>query len=119
MKKFNLEEALAGKPVITRDGKEATQLVLFKTVGKYPLLCVADEELLSYTKEGNHVMSGMESSYDLFMKPTKKSGWIAVLKLPSGRVEMSNTIHKTKQDVENVLWAHCEVLDIIEITWEE
>lgn len=119
MKKFNLEEALAGKPVITRDGKEATQLVLFKTVGVYPLLCVADEELLSYTKEGNHVMSGTESSYDLFMKPTKKSGWTAVIRLANGRIVMAETIHKTKQDAENVLWTHCEVLDIIEITWEE
>lgn len=119
MKKFNLEEALAGKPVITRDGREATQLVLFKAVGKYPLLCVADEELLSYTKEGNHLMSGKESSHDLFMKPTKKSGWIAVLRLSNGQVVVSETVHKTKQDVENIAWTYCEVLDILEITWGE
>ena len=29
MKKFNLEKALAGKPVVTRDGKKVLELKIF------------------------------------------------------------------------------------------
>lgn len=118
MKKFNLEEALAGKPVITRSGEEVTQLVLFKVDGDSPLVGVVGKVIKSYAKEGNW-LPGKDSSYDLFMKPTKKSGWVAVLKFANGQVVMAETIHKTKQDAENVVWTHCDVLDIIEITWEE
>lgn len=118
MKEFNLEEALAGSPVITRGGKEVTQIVLFKADKEYPLFCVVDEEIISYTKEGKSFSSG-ESNYDLFMKPTKKSGWTAVLRLNNGQVVVSETIHKTKQRVEEIFWTNCKVLDIIEITWEE
>ena len=33
MKPFNLSEALSGAPVVTRDGREVTQLVRFEELG--------------------------------------------------------------------------------------
>lgn len=37
LKPFDLEKALAGEPVVTRQGEEVTQLTLFKTSSIYTL----------------------------------------------------------------------------------
>lgn len=44
MKPFNLERALAGDAVITRDGREVTQLVKFDVESKYKLFGVVSKK---------------------------------------------------------------------------
>lgn len=64
---FNLEKALTGEPVMTRDGKEVTQLTLFTVDSVYNLAGVVDGVLLRYTSEGEYLRN--EPHYlDLFMK---------------------------------------------------
>jgi len=36
MKEFNLEKALAGEPLVTRDGREATHFTVFDADITYP-----------------------------------------------------------------------------------
>ncbi len=67
MKKFNLEEALAGKPVITRSGRKIDELALLKTALQ-PIIMVIDGESYSVNKDGRVYNDPYtESSLDLFM----------------------------------------------------
>ena len=67
LKPFDLEKALAGEPVVTRQGEEVTQLTLFKTNSIYTLAGVVDGELLRFTPSGEYLRN--EPHYlDLFMK---------------------------------------------------
>lgn len=81
LKPFNLEKALAGEKVVTRDGQEVVKIVHFKDaninervifqVEDVVYLCSEDGKYYNYT-------TGSGSQLDLFMAPTKKQGWINI-----------------------------------------
>lgn len=78
MKPFNLEEALAGKPVITRDGREVTQLTKFDTnYEKYTLYGVVNNIILRWANDGIFCLNEINKA-DLFMKSQKRSIWVNV-----------------------------------------
>ena len=68
MKPFNLEAALRGEKVITRDGREVTQLKLFECDSDYPLagVVIGSNCVRVWTKEGSN-LPRTTSSADLFM----------------------------------------------------
>lgn len=67
---FNLEAALAGEPVVTRDRLEdVTQLTTFETSRGVILVGVMAGNVQTWTKNGEFHESGKISDYDLFMKP--------------------------------------------------
>lgn len=69
---FDLESALAGDEVITRKGKEATQLTLFYTKeGAHSLCGVIDGMIYSFTRDGKCSKYGDKNKFDLFMAPKK------------------------------------------------
>jgi hypothetical protein len=72
MKPFNLQQALAGAPVVTRDGRKVEELHYFKNVtkGDFPIVGVIDGRLESFTESGNFNVSNISES-DLFMAPVK------------------------------------------------
>lgn len=80
MKKFNLEEALQGKPVVTRDGRKVGRIVHLDGISDvYSVLTVIDGDLERYTKEGKFLNgSSGPHSYDLFMESAKKEGWVNI-----------------------------------------
>lgn len=68
MKAFDLEKALAGEKVVTRGGKEVTQLTLFEASDDHPLAGVVDGKMESFTEDGVFTMLCEGASrYDLFM----------------------------------------------------
>jgi hypothetical protein len=76
MKPFNLEEALAGKPVQTRDGRKVTEIVHLKTIDvTYPIIAVVDKTPVAYTMVGREWQSGADSRGDLFMAPEIVTKW--------------------------------------------
>ena len=80
MKLFNLEEAKAGKPVVTRDGKPVRILVFDRNGDGYqPIIALVDygnyEQLFSYHENGC-LAYGVISDGNLVMKSEKKEGWI-------------------------------------------
>lgn len=85
MKPFNLKEALEGKPVITRDGREVTQLHLFEIPeDDYSLVGVINKEMSFWNKEG---MCFTESSnYQLFMSPMKTRYYVKIVQTNSGSI---------------------------------
>lgn len=75
MKPFNLEKALAGEPVLTRDGRAVTQLHKFNIEKAYPLRAVLDGEVVAFAIDGASSLLG-ESSLDLFMAEPER--WVNV-----------------------------------------
>lgn len=95
LKPFNLEKALAGDPVVTRDGRTVTEVFHFKTAFKTLKNTVAaiDGHFYSFYENGKPV--SWDSEFDLFMAPkiVRKSGWLNVY--PKNKV--GYVIHETKQ----------------------
>lgn len=82
MEKFNLERALAGEPIVTRDGREVTEIHFIKTdEGDYPLIAVIDASKETYTKDGFFASRREESELDLFMKPKVIECWFNVYEI--------------------------------------
>jgi hypothetical protein len=68
MKPFDLDKALAGYPVVTRDGREVDNIRKIDGVTKGPnLIGVLDGRLNPWSEDGTNI----SSDRDLFMKPTK------------------------------------------------
>lgn len=76
MIEFCLEKALAGEKVITRDGREVTQLHKFDGDVSHRIACVVDNRVVSFV-EGNGV-AVINNNYDLFMAPKPLSGFVNV-----------------------------------------
>ena len=89
MKPFNLEQALAGKPVTTRDGRVVTQI----TKNDYVLSAVVDKnedesQVHTFTIEGYLVSSKEPSSKDLCMSGENVTKYMIFDNL--GRYAMTN-----------------------------
>lgn len=105
MKPFNLEEALAGKPVVTRDGHNVSQITHFKNVDTpLSVRAVIQNNVTSFTEEGNYYQSRDPNSYDLFMKSEKKKLYIGIATKPFDSV-LSPSHHATNayEDKERLL----------------
>lgn len=75
MKPFNLERALAGDPVVTRDGRKVEEVTMLKKADvQKKVIAVIDGYIRSYyphgTRQGDQ---SMILSHDLFMAPVKKT----------------------------------------------
>jgi len=80
MEQFNLERALAGEPVITRNGKEVTQLVRFECDRPQKIWGVVEGELHSWYNDGTWYNHTEGSIHDIFMKPKENAIWLNVYK---------------------------------------
>jgi hypothetical protein len=121
MKEFNLERALAGEPVVTRNGKKVTELHLFKNEALIQPLygtIEGDEDVLQWTTYGIYNIKE-ETSWDLFMAEQKKSIWVNVFEgILSGQLCTSDH-DSLNQAIENKLSINgFTYLKTIEITNE-
>lgn len=72
MKPFDLEEAKAGKPVCTRDGRKVEIISFEHPIKDYPILAKIffgkdDCEEFTFTESGTFFVAGKESEADLMM----------------------------------------------------
>lgn len=72
MKPFDLEEAKAGKPVCTRDGRKVEIISFEHPIKGYPILAKVffgkdDYEEFTLTESGTFFVAGKESEADLMM----------------------------------------------------
>src|ERR1700675_324569 len=128
MKPFSLEEALAGKSVVTRAGNRVTRLVNLGTE-LYPLVGAVE----GYSEPQTFMLNGTflnetsiyEGSRDLFMASAKITGWIAY-----GRYEYDVT--RTLKGFATHVWPteklakesfkavnNEEAKGAVEVSWEE
>ena len=76
--KFDLQEAMAGKPVQTRDGRKVTQLKFFEDVNLNLIVGVVSKNIWSWDINGQLDSPRGDNPLDLFMAPEKKSIWVNV-----------------------------------------
>lgn len=113
MKPFNLEDAKAGRPVCTRDGRKARIICFdakFPKTGNIVTLVEKEngEEVTLYHYDDGHCSIGR--AYALMMLPEKKEGWIIVSK--------NATIYDSLEDAKKSFDSDKE-LCICKVEWEE
>lgn len=119
MKPFNLEEAKAGKPVCTRDGKPVRIVEFDMKDEKFPIVAIMigrdKEEVGTFTLQGTY-HTGIENLRDLMMVANKREGWVNVYKHQS---RCLGEIFDTEEEAKlQILECSCCV-DTIKIEWEE
>lgn len=112
MKPFNLEEAKAGKPVCTRDGRKA-RIICFDLNNKnFPIVaiinCDTEENVYQYNIDG--ICDEHGNNLNLMMFPEKKEGWIIIHKEDIYDKETAEKI--ARETTANVI-------KIQKIEWEE
>ena len=124
LKPFDLEQAKAGKPVCTKDGRKA-RIICFDAKGTHPIIAlVSDPDIegaeipFCYTNDGFYNNPNCESNHDLMMLPEKKEGWINIYK---GSKLDSDYLYSTKKDAINNIFLPMKAryIDTIKIEWEE
>lgn len=100
MKQFDLEKAIAGEPVVTRNGSPVRILCTDRVGDQYPIVALIRDDnydtIVSYTKEG-FIHLDKEAANDLFMATKKKEGWINVYITEDGYAEINATIYLSKE----------------------
>lgn len=83
MKPFNIDDAKAGKPVCTRDGRNVRIICFDAKCEYYPIVALVEkgngkEYISSYCLNGQFHLQN-EDELDLFMKPEKheRFGWLS------------------------------------------
>lgn len=124
MKPFNLEEAIAGKPVCDKMGYNV-RIICDNKKDPYGYFIVAlhlkdrdNELMISHKRDGKMTDSGT-SPYDLFMKSEKKEGWINIYKDSNGTYKNSILIHSSKEDAIKERYLIDNYIDTVKIEWEE
>ena len=117
MKPFNLEEAKAGKPVVTRLGRPV-RILCWDAKGSDPIVALIDLDTTSYVvtcDESGIFSAGCKSDQDLFMKSEVKEGWVPIIK---GKKYYFN-IYPTKETAETMNGENGNFVTVAKIEWEE
>lgn len=117
LKPFNLEQALAGKPVMTREGRKVVHIFYAEEACENSqVICVFETGVVFlYYKDGTYTAYA-SSLNDLFMAPTKKEGWINVYNVLSLDVTGKNIYPTEEAALAN---KGCDCIATIKIEWEE
>ena len=119
MKEFNLQKALEGKPVITRNGELVTEIVQFANIkSPYCIAGVCNGTIYTWSIDGEiDVNSDLKQKKDLFMAEKNETIWINVWKnFKDGSLSASVHSRKDKCDKEiDELLSHT-LVQTIEIT---
>ena len=114
MKPFNLQAALAGKPVGTRNGKVVTGFTKFAGLKKpFEYVAVLAGTIHAFTDEGKFLYSvgkiEIEHEFDLVMRVEKHQVFLNIFRddnqrqgkeLRDGEIFVGRFIHKNKEDAD-------------------
>lgn len=113
LKTFNLEQAKAGKPVCTRDGRKARIICFDRKNDSEPIVALIDnngyESSFNYNVNGRYNVD-VEHRLDLMMLSEKKEGWVNVYK---------ERIYSTKEEAIEATYDGATYVDTVKISWEE
>lgn len=122
MKPFDLEAALRGEKVVTRDGRKVIEIHCFNAK-KVACVVVSIEEdgdeyvHVVYTNvDGFFYTDHDPHDDDLFMSPTKKKGWI-ILSNPIDETRCEPEVFNSKETALREAVGNYQ--QVIEIEWEE
>jgi hypothetical protein len=118
LKEFNLEEAKAGKPVCTRDGRKA-RIICFDLNNKnFPIVAIinCDTEENAYQYDIDGICDEHDNNLNLMMFPEKKEGWVNLCKNNYGDTLAVGVFPNREEAVSNCPPSY---LCTIKIEWEE
>jgi hypothetical protein len=116
LEKFNLEKALNGAKVVTRDGREVTQLTKFDTYEKFCLYGVVNDEIQCWDIKGR-CYEGANPNIDLFLVGEVQSVWVNVYSNIHSHIITSGG-YRTREDAVGNIREDYEYIKTIEITDE-
>ncbi len=122
MKPFDLKAALAGAPVVTRDGREV-QWLKHDPEANLPsriLARIGESGCHVPLYENGFLWSNRESQTDLFMATVKREGWVNLHTCTTGQpgvVAFSGNVWATKELAETLQTP--SKIAAIRIEWEE
>lgn len=122
LKPFNLERALAGDPVVTKNGRKITELRFFSTKNEHPVAGFIDgsNQLQQWTVQGQRYGKYSESDFDLFMAPIEKSGWIKIFTQQVGAIKATTScIYDNEADALNFSSPGAPTGLVVQIKWTE
>ena len=121
MKPFNLEEAKAGKPVQTRDGRDV-RILTFDKKGDYHIVALINhcrsEDVIVYRDNGI-TSANFDSDYDLFMKAEKKEGLINIYRGYNENSRSAGIVFYTESEALAHGKNSINYVTTIKVEWEE
>lgn len=118
LKPFDLEAALNGAEVVTRSGKQVSELVYLKTIRNpnYKVIASIGGGLETYSEQGTY-HSDVSSELDLFMKPQQLTKWVNIYEDSSGYF-IGKLMSSTKEAATGRIRELDKYVDTIQITFE-
>lgn len=113
MKPFDLEKALAGEPVVTRQGQPVTQVCMFNNTRASCPVFGACNGLIRWWNTSGQVAYDEEHADDLFMAGNKKEGWVNIY--PDQK--LGDMIYPTETQADGAKGQ--ERIACVKIEWEE
>lgn len=116
-KPFNLADALAGKPVVTRDGRKVTYIHDTKQDVKFPLIVKVEgyTGLIGLSSDGG---SSYGSSNDLLMATTTVTKYINVYRDRFNNVRPDVILFDFEESAKGQVGMG-EIIATVPVTWEE
>lgn len=100
LRKFDLEAALAGKSVVTRDGRVVEGVAATTSRVDYCVVATIDSSAVTFSAEGRFAVGGGDHRNDLFMAPTERVVWVNLYQDRFGCHEA--TWHESQQGADAV-----------------
>ena len=100
VEKFDLEKVIHGARVITRDGREVTQLTKFETYDKFCLYGLVDEQVYCWSIKGEY-SDNSSCSMDLYLVGRVRRIWANVMKYANGDLFIGSECFSTLEAAQN------------------
>lgn len=121
MKPFNLEEAYAGKPVVTRDGRKVTHITRISNNNFIVGIIEDVKQIPQWSLSGKFLNDHYTHPCDLFMFEEKKSVWVNVYEVDNDFIDefpiSIGRMHSTKESA--LCSKNSKYIKTIEITDEK
>lgn len=125
MKKFNLEEAKAGKEVVTRGGKPV-RILCYDRKSTHPIVALVPGEvtdcLYTYHLDGSMIGSDYAHDYDLCMKTVEHTGYALIFSRSREDIKgtyLSTIMYDTEEAAREAGAKFSNFIGITKVTWEE
>ena len=116
LRPFNLQDFLAGKPIVCRNGFVPTDAHYFERAKQ--ILFTSQHECYIIRNGSVKGESHIDSKYDLFHPCEQKEGWVNLYKESDGTVYTHAKVHESEQSA-NSKSHNYNYLTTVKITWYE
>lgn len=118
MKPFNLEQALKGKPVVTRDGRKVIKVEIYETPKDYPVRALIAQHngkpcaWWAFSKDGMFNANRVETEVDLFMAGRS---WPSITPHPRAILFSTAFVQVLLVSLNTILLAHKQIASSIAV----